>query len=97
MIGAAEGCSKAACAILVCFLSWAKSVIARELMPRLGIPRGSKFLINGEPTENRLALASKGVLRYEVEATASSRTPPIPNWANPPSKSFWTPSRKYEK
>ena len=32
-------------------------------------PRGSKFLINGEPTENKLALASKGVLRYEIEAS----------------------------
>src|ERR1700683_1950389 len=31
-------------------------------------PRGSRFLINGEPTENKLALASKGVLRYEIEA-----------------------------
>jgi acetylornithine deacetylase len=29
-------------------------------------PRGSRFLINGEPTENRLALASKGALRYEI-------------------------------
>jgi acetylornithine deacetylase len=34
-----------------------------------GDPRGSKFLINGEPTENKLALASKGVLRYEIEAS----------------------------
>lgn len=32
-------------------------------------PRGSRYLINGEPTENKLALASKGVLRYEVHAT----------------------------
>jgi len=32
-------------------------------------PRGAKFLINGEPTENRLALASKGTLRVEVTAT----------------------------
>jgi acetylornithine deacetylase len=32
-------------------------------------PRGSKFLINGEPTENRLALGSKGALRYEVVAS----------------------------
>jgi acetylornithine deacetylase len=32
-------------------------------------PRGSRFIINGEPTGNRLALASKGVLRYEVAAT----------------------------
>jgi acetylornithine deacetylase len=31
-------------------------------------PRGSRFLINGEPTENRLALGSKGALRYEVIA-----------------------------
>lgn len=31
-------------------------------------PRGSRFLINGEPTENKLALGSKGALRYEVTA-----------------------------
>ncbi len=31
-------------------------------------PRGSRFLINGEPTENKLALGSKGALRYEVVA-----------------------------
>lgn len=29
-------------------------------------PRGSQFLINGEPTENRLALGCKGALRYEL-------------------------------
>jgi acetylornithine deacetylase len=31
-------------------------------------PRGSRFLINGEPTENRIALGSKGALRFEVTA-----------------------------
>jgi acetylornithine deacetylase len=31
-------------------------------------PVGSKFLINGEPTENRVAVASKGALRVEVAA-----------------------------
>ena len=31
-------------------------------------PRGSRFLINGEPTDNRLALASKGTLRAEIHA-----------------------------
>jgi acetylornithine deacetylase len=31
-------------------------------------PRGSRFLINGEPTQNRLALGSKGALRYEIIA-----------------------------
>jgi acetylornithine deacetylase len=32
------------------------------------LPRGSRFLINGEPTENKLALASKGALRFELSA-----------------------------
>jgi acetylornithine deacetylase len=32
------------------------------------VPRGSKFLINGEPTENQLALGCKGVLRFEIVA-----------------------------
>jgi acetylornithine deacetylase len=31
-------------------------------------PRGSRFLINGEPTGNKLALGSKGALRFEVHA-----------------------------
>jgi acetylornithine deacetylase len=34
-------------------------------------PNGCKFLINGEPTENRVATASKGALRAEL--TASGR------------------------
>ncbi len=31
-------------------------------------PKGSRFLINGEPTDNRLALASKGALRVVLKA-----------------------------
>jgi acetylornithine deacetylase len=31
-------------------------------------PRGSRYLVNGEPTENRLALGSKGALYIEVRA-----------------------------
>jgi acetylornithine deacetylase len=31
-------------------------------------PRGSRYLINGEPTENVIALGSKGALRYEITA-----------------------------
>jgi acetylornithine deacetylase len=31
-------------------------------------PRKSRFLINGEPTENRLALGCKGALRFEITA-----------------------------
>ena len=32
-------------------------------------PKGSRFLINGEPTDNRVALASKGALRGVFRAT----------------------------
>jgi acetylornithine deacetylase len=32
-------------------------------------PKGSRFLINGEPTDNRLALASKGTLRTVLRST----------------------------
>lgn len=31
--------------------------------------RGSKYLINGEPTESKLVLGSKGALRYEIIAS----------------------------
>ena len=31
-------------------------------------PNGSQFLINGEPTENKLALGTKGALRFELTA-----------------------------
>src|SRR5215469_7351764 len=30
--------------------------------------RGSRYLVNGEPTENKLAVGTKGALRYEVTA-----------------------------
>ncbi|MGA2723064.1 MAG: M20/M25/M40 family metallo-hydrolase [Bryobacteraceae bacterium] len=32
-------------------------------------PRGGRYIVNGEPTENKMALGSKGALRYEVVAT----------------------------
>jgi acetylornithine deacetylase len=31
-------------------------------------PKGGRYIINGEPTENKLALGSKGALRYEIAA-----------------------------
>src|SRR5579862_7379656 len=34
-------------------------------------PKGSRFLINGEPTDNRLALASKGALRVVFRASGT--------------------------
>ncbi|HEX6465372.1 MAG TPA: M20/M25/M40 family metallo-hydrolase [Vicinamibacterales bacterium] len=33
-----------------------------------GTPPGSKFLINGEPTDNHLALATRGILRLKLTA-----------------------------
>lgn len=32
-------------------------------------PKGSRYLINGEPTDNRVALATKGALRASIKAT----------------------------
>jgi acetylornithine deacetylase len=32
-------------------------------------PRGVRYLINGEPTESKVALGSKGILRYELVAS----------------------------
>lgn len=34
-------------------------------------PKGSRFLINGEPTDNKLALASKGALRAVLRASGT--------------------------
>jgi acetylornithine deacetylase len=34
-------------------------------------PKGSRFLINGEPTDNRMAVASKGALRSILRATGT--------------------------
>ncbi|MGA3325943.1 MAG: M20/M25/M40 family metallo-hydrolase [Terriglobia bacterium] len=31
-------------------------------------PRGSRYIINGEPTENKLVLGSKGILRIDIRA-----------------------------
>jgi acetylornithine deacetylase len=45
-------------------------------------PRGSKFLINGEPTDNRLALASKGCLRVELYATGKMAHSAYPELGN---------------
>ena len=42
-------------------------------------PPGCKFLVNGEPTENRVAIASKGALRVEVIAEGGWRTRLIPS------------------
>jgi acetylornithine deacetylase len=42
--------------------------IANEYLEKNTQVAGTRYLVNGEPTENRLALASKGTLRVEVTA-----------------------------
>ena len=38
-------------------------------------PRASRFLVNGEPTDNRLATATRGVLRIRLHARGRAATP----------------------
>ena len=42
-------------------------------------PLGSRFLINGEPTENKIAIASKGALRVEIFARGRMAHSAYPN------------------
>jgi acetylornithine deacetylase len=42
--------------------------VANEYLAKQDQASGKRYLINGEPTENRIALASKGTLRVEVTA-----------------------------
>src|SRR5215469_10048606 len=42
-------------------------------------PLGSRFLINGEPTENKIAIASKGALRVEIFARGKMAHSAYPN------------------
>jgi acetylornithine deacetylase len=42
--------------------------IANEYLEKIELAARPRYLVNGEPTENHLALASKGTLRVEVTA-----------------------------
>jgi acetylornithine deacetylase len=75
---------------MACCLWWARSAIALAHCEAAKHPRGSRFLINGEPTEGKLALGSKGALRCELVAKGAWRTPLTRSWANRPSKNCWT-------
>ena len=68
MISPWKACWPKACAASRCCSWWARSATARALWPPPRTIRGSRFMINGEPTENKLALGSKGALRYEIVA-----------------------------
>jgi acetylornithine deacetylase len=68
MIGAAETLAgEGACAIGLLFVVGEEINSAGAKAAALS-PRGSRYLINGEPTESKLALAAKGALRYEIRA-----------------------------
>ena len=51
-----------------CCSSSAKSGEAMARRAAQGLASGSKFLINGEPTDNRLGIATRGALRYHLRA-----------------------------
>jgi acetylornithine deacetylase len=65
---AAEALRAAGFKIGVLFLSGEERDSAGAKAANL-TPKGSRFLINGEPTDNRLALASKGALRAAFKTT----------------------------
>lgn len=66
-VAAAERLREAGVAVALLFVVGEERDSAGAKMANLA-PKGSRFLINGEPTENRLALASKGTLRAEIRA-----------------------------
>jgi acetylornithine deacetylase len=66
-LAAAERLREAGVAVGLLFVVGEERDSAGARMANLH-PKGSRFLINGEPTDNRLALASKGALRAEIRA-----------------------------
>ena len=67
-VAAAEALRAAGVRIGVLFVSGEERDSAGAKAANL-TPKGSRFLINGEPTDNRLALASKGALRAVLKST----------------------------
>ncbi len=67
-VAAAEALRAAGFRIGMLFLSGEERDSAGAKAANLA-PRGNRFLINGEPTDNRLALASKGALRAAFKTT----------------------------
>jgi acetylornithine deacetylase len=68
MIGAAEGLLEAGIRNFGLLLVVGEERNSAGAYAAARDPRGSRYLINGEPTENKLALATKGMLRFEIEA-----------------------------
>ena len=51
-----------------CCSSWARSAAATARVSRMAAADGCRFLVNGEPTDNRLGLATRGMLRLRLRA-----------------------------
>jgi acetylornithine deacetylase len=68
MIGAAEKLLAAGTRTLALLFLVGEERNSAGAKAAAATPRGSRFLINGEPTENKLALGSKGALRFEITA-----------------------------
>ena len=66
-VAAAERLREAGAAVALLFVVGEERDSAGARVANLHA-KGSRFLINGEPTDNRLALASKGALRAEIRA-----------------------------
>ena len=66
-VAAAERLREAGVAVALLFVVGEERDSAGAKLANLE-SKGSRFLINGEPTDNRLALASKGTLRAEIRA-----------------------------
>ncbi len=69
-LAAAEALRAAGFRIGVLFVSGEERDSAGAKAANLN-PKGSRFLINGEPTDNRVALASKGALRVVFRSTGT--------------------------
>jgi len=67
-VAAAEALRSAGFRVGLLFVSGEERDSAGAKIANLA-PKGSRFLINGEPTDNRLALASKGSLRVAVRTS----------------------------
>jgi acetylornithine deacetylase len=67
-VAAAEALRAAGFRIGVLFVSGEERDSAGAKVANLN-PKGSRFIINGEPTDNRLALASKGALRAVLKSS----------------------------
>jgi acetylornithine deacetylase len=67
-VAAAEALRAAGYKIGILFLVGEERDSAGAIAANL-TPKGSRFLINGEPTDNRLALASKGALRAAFKSS----------------------------